>query len=146
MLDKYAVACGGGKLHRLGLHDAALYKDNHLANLKDFSAKLGDVLLDVKKKNEIQFAEVEVDSLEQLEKVLDLPVDIVLLDNMTNDELSQAVAMRNKSTPSILLEASGGVTLETVRAVAETGVDRVAIGALTHDAPWLDIGLDKLDA
>ena len=94
--------------------------------------------------NELQFVEIEVDSLEQLAKVLQLPIDIVLLDNMSTETIVQAVAMRNASGISPLLEASGGVSLETVREIAETGVDRISIGGLIHQAMWLDIGMDAI--
>ncbi len=145
-LDKYAVACGGGTSHRMGLQDAALYKDNHLAGLEDFSKELSSAISLVKENHELKFVEVEVDTLEQLEKVLVMPVDIILLDNMSTEMLSQAVAMRDSSVSSARLEASGGVTLETVRGIAETGVDRISIGGLVHQARWIDFGLDAVDA
>jgi nicotinate-nucleotide pyrophosphorylase (carboxylating) len=143
-LDKYAVSCGGGTSHRLGLHDAALYKDNHLAGLQNFSSDLNSAIESVRKTNELQFVEVEVDTLEQLVDVLKLPVDIILLDNMSCKTLLEAVKMRNASGTKPLLEASGGVSLETVREIAETGVDRISIGGLIHQATWLDIGLDAI--
>jgi nicotinate-nucleotide pyrophosphorylase (carboxylating) len=141
-LEKYAVLCGGGTNHRLGLYDQVLIKDNHLALAdKDIAtvasearAKVGpDVVI-----------EVEVDTLEQLKAVLGLPVDMVLLDNMSPERLRQAVALRNAASRDgrPLLEASGGITLDTVRAAAETGVDRISVGALTHSAPAVDIAMD----
>lgn len=145
LLDKYAVACGGGTSHRFGLHDAALYKDNHLAGLDDVSRQLGVAITEVKKNQDLKFVEVEVDSLEQLETVLLLNVDIILLDNMPTDLLRQAVLLRDESASSPRLEASGGVNLNTIREIAETGVDRVSVGGLTHQASWLDIGLDIID-
>jgi len=145
MLDKYAVACGGGTLHRLGLHDAALYKDNHLAGLQQFSAQLRSAIEFARADRPLQFIEVEVDALQQLAEVLLLPVDIVLLDNMTTSQLREAVTMRDESQHKPLLEASGGVTLDSVFDIASSGVDRVAVGGLTHQAPWLDIGLDVID-
>lgn len=145
VLDKYAVTCGGGTSHRMGLHDAALYKDNHLAGLKNFPKELSSAISLVKENNELKFVEIEVDEIEQLRKVLLLPVDIILLDNMPLELLKQAVAMRNASESSPLLEASGGVSLETVRAIADTGVDRISIGGLVHQARWVDIGLDAID-
>ena len=144
LLDKYAVSCGGGISHRLGLHDAALYKDNHLAGLKDFSGELNSAIESARNTNNLQFVEIEVDSLEQLKQVLELPVDIILLDNMSLETVVQAVAMRNTSGNSPLLEASGGVSLETVKEIAETGVDRISIGGLIHQATWLDVGLDAI--
>ena len=145
MFDKYAVACGGGVPHRIGLHDAALFKDNHLAGLDEPSETLAAAIKIVRQDQSLKFVEIEVDSLQQLEEVLLLDVDIVLLDNFSIEQLQQAVEMRNNSAKHPSLEASGGITIETVREVAQTGVDRVAIGALTHQAPWVDIGLDAID-
>jgi nicotinate-nucleotide pyrophosphorylase (carboxylating) len=141
-LDKYAVVCGGGTSHRMGLHDAALFKDNHLALLKDFSTELSVAIAKVRAMNDVQFVEVEVDTIEQLEQVLLLPVDIILLDNMPPKLLKQSVELRDASKQSPLLEASGGVTLETVQAIAESGVDRISIGGIVHQASWRDVGLD----
>ena len=146
VLDKYAVMCGGGTTHRMGLHDAALYKDNHLVALEDFSNELSEAISNVKATNNLQFVEIEVDTIEQLEKVLSLQVDIILLDNMPPEVLREAVEMRDASEYSPLLEASGGVNVETVRTIAETGVNRVSIGGLVHQATWLDIGLDTMHA
>ena len=139
-LEKYAVRCGGGHSHRMGLYDAILIKDNHLRGieLKD----LGPRLAEVRRETEAAFVEVEVDTLEQLEVVLGFEVDVVLLDNMDLGQLAEAVSMRNDRATDVKLEASGGVDLQSVRAVAETGVDRIAVGALTHSAPALDVGLD----
>lgn len=141
LLEKYAVRCGGGANHRVGLYDGILIKDNHLAGLG------GDVRRAVEAAraypgNAGLPVEVEVDTLEQLEVALAVRADIVLLDNMTTDQLRTAVARRDAVAPGVLLEASGGVNLTTVRAIAETGVDRISVGALTHSAPALDIGLD----
>ena len=144
-LQKYAVACGGGATHRIGLYDAMLIKDNHLAHhpLRDLTAAVSDAVARARKTYpDLKFIEVEVDTLEQLGKVLGTGIDIVLLDNMPPVELAKAVALRDDAAPSVQLEASGGVTLETVRAIAETGVDRISVGALTHSAPSLDLGLD----
>lgn len=146
-LEKYAVYCGGGTLHRIGLNDAALYKDNHLAHIPP--GKLADALSEAirraRQAHELSFVEVEVDSLAQLDQVLAIGpglVDIVLLDNFSLDDLRAAVKRRDERQSQIKLEASGGVSFETVRHIAETGVDRIAIGALTHSAPSLDFGLD----
>jgi nicotinate-nucleotide pyrophosphorylase (carboxylating) len=141
LLEKYAVRCGGGTNHRMGLYDGILIKDNHLAGLG------GDLRKAVKTAREFpgnqgQPVEVEVDSIEQLEIALAAGADIVLLDNMSLDQLRAAVARRNAVAPNVLLEASGGVTLATVRNIAATGVDRISVGALTHSAPALDIALD----
>ncbi len=147
VLEKYAVACGGGTTHRTGLYDAILVKDNHLALAGDdltgfLTSRLGAVDLD-----QSAFVEIEVDTLEQFSAVLDAvragaPIDYVLLDNMTTDQLRRAVSMRDDAGASIRLEASGGITLETVGAVAATGVDRISTGAVTHQAQSLDLGLD----
>jgi nicotinate-nucleotide pyrophosphorylase (carboxylating) len=143
LLEKYAVRMGGGTNHRLGLYDGILIKDNHLAGLGG----------DVRKAVETARAypgnaglpvEVEVDTLQQLERALAVRADIVLLDNMTCDQLKAAVAMRDAAAPSVLLEASGGVNLNNVGEIAATGVDRISVGALTHSAPALDIALDYL--
>ncbi len=143
LLEKYAVRAGGGTNHRVGLFDGILIKDNHLAGLG------GDVRRAVEAARHFPGntglpVEVEVDTLEQLEAALAVRADIVLLDNMTLDQLRVAVARRDAVAPGVLLEASGGVNLTTVRDIAATGVDRISVGALTHSAPALDIGLDYL--
>jgi nicotinate-nucleotide pyrophosphorylase (carboxylating) len=143
ILDKYAVRCGGGVNHRVGLHDGILIKDNHLAAL-GFGKK------DIRRALESARAlvgpdvplEIEVENLGELEEALACKPDIVLLDNMSLHEVREAVRRRNEWSPSTLLETSGGVILTTVRNLAETGVDRISIGALTHSAPALDIALD----
>ena len=146
-LDKYAVACGGGDAHRLGLHDAALYKDNHLAGLPPdrLAPALSRAIERARQTADLRFVEVEVDTPEQLRRVLTIDeglVDMILLDNMDPGGLRAAVALRDAQRPDILLEASGGVTLETVPAIAETGVDRISVGGLTHSAPGLDVAVD----
>lgn len=144
-LQKYAVTCGGGHTHRLGLYDAMLVKDNHIAHipLDELPDRLADAAEHARKKVKgLKFVEVEVDSLDQLARVLTAPIDMVLLDNMTNDQLCEAVTMRNERASHVELEASGGVGLDTVGEIAATGIDRVSVGALTHSAPALDIGLD----
>jgi len=144
-LAKYAVRCGGGFCHRIGLYDAVLVKDNHIAHIPAESLRdtLAAHIADARRREPApSFVEIEVDTLEQLRRVLTLDVDIVLLDNMGPDMLRESVAMRDAAAPRVELEASGGINLDTVRAAAETGVDRIAIGALTHSAPSLDIGLD----
>ena len=144
-LEKYAVACGGGCNHRMGLHDAVLIKDNHLAHLS--TDQLGPALTDAcnrvrSTKPQVKFIEIEVDHVDQLAAVFDSAPDRVLLDNMTPDDLRRAVAMRDSMAAGIELEASGRVNLENVRQIAETGVDLVSIGSITHSAPALDLGLD----
>ena len=144
-LQKYAVACGGGATHRMGLYDAVLLKDNHLAHVD--SHQLGSAVKQAANRArsaypKLKFIMIEVDMLDQLTQVLPSGVDLVLLDNMTTDELVEAVDLRDASAPGVELEASGGVTLDTIRAIAHTGVDRISVGALTHSAPALDLGLD----
>jgi len=144
-LDKYAVTCGGGTSHRIGLDDAALFKDNHLAMITHFEEELREAIVKTKE-NSLDFVMVEVDTLEQLSEVIRLPIDIVLLDNMSTELLKEAVAIRDASQHLPLLEASGNVNLNTVREIAESGVDRISIGGLIHQATWLDVGLDAIDA
>jgi nicotinate-nucleotide pyrophosphorylase (carboxylating) len=143
-LEKYAVRCGGGTNHRFGLYDAVLIKDNHLAWLAEGGDPIGRAVAAARagapKGN--KFIEVEVDTLEQLDRALEVGPDIILVDNLGPEKLAEAVRRRDAKAPGILLEASGGVTLETVRGLALTGVDRISVGALTHSAPALDIGLD----
>jgi len=141
LLEKYAVRMGGGTNHRVGLYDGVLIKDNHLAGLN------GDVrraveLARVSPCSAGVPVEVEVDTLEQLEHALAARADIVLLDNMSPDVMRAAVGRRDSVSPGTKLEASGGINLDTIAAVAATGVDRISVGALTHSAPALDIALD----
>jgi nicotinate-nucleotide pyrophosphorylase (carboxylating) len=151
MLEKYAVRCGGGYCHRIGLYDGMLIKDNHLAGvgIEALAAFVADAAAVARKKvPDLLFIEVEVDTLEQFEALLPLErgtIDMVLLDNMTPAQLRKAVQKRNRAAPHLQLEASGGVRLETVAAIAATGVDRISIGALTHSAGSLDVALDILD-
>lgn len=149
LLEKYAVRCGGGYNHRLGLHSAVMIKDNHVALAAQEGMTLPEAVKEIRHNlsaasAEVEAIEVEVDTLEQLEKVLAVTPDIVLLDNMSLDQLGQAVAMREKVAPTVVLEASGGVTLETIGDIARTGVNRISVGALTHSAVGLDVGLDWL--
>ena len=149
-LEKYAVRAGGGRNHRMGLYDAVLVKDNHLAVLarsgcEDPIAALADALRQVRARLGAEgFVELEVDTLDQLRSALALPVNVVLLDNMPPAQMRQAVKMRDGAglRGRVELEASGGVTLANVRGVARTGVERIAVGALTHSAAAVDIGLD----
>jgi nicotinate-nucleotide pyrophosphorylase (carboxylating) len=160
-MEKYAVRCGGGQNHRTGLFDAVLIKDNHLAlgaasgpdgayspaeavcRARDFlTENAGTSASDTVDE---MIVEIEVDTLAQLDGVLPAAPDIVLLDNMTCEQLSEAVARRDVAAPNVQLEASGGVNLQTVGKIARTGVDRISVGALTHSARCLDVGLDWLD-
>lgn len=136
VLEKYAVRCGGGFNHRFGLDDAVLIKDNHLVAAGGIGKAIERVRAGLGHMAKI---ELEVDSLAQLEEALSLGVDTILLDNMKPDTLREAVALtKGRAT----LEASGNVTLATVRAIAETGVDYISSGAITHSAPNLDVALD----
>ena len=155
-LEKYAVRCGGGTNHRMGLFDAVLIKDNHLAMLdilneapmEEIPSSIGRarawISAHAKQLPEGQetIVQIEVDRLDQFEKALEYSPDIVLLDNMSNEQLVQAVTLRNQINKSVQLEASGGVNLDTIGAIARTGVDRISVGALTHSAVNFDIGLD----
>ncbi len=137
LLEKYAVRCGGGTNHRLDLRSGVLIKDNHLAAVN------GDIAMAVSRARQLAApgtpVQVECDTLEQVDAALAAGADWVLLDNMDTDRLAAAV---ERCRGRAITEASGGVTLESVRRIAETGVDRISIGALTHSAPALDLGLD----
>lgn len=132
-LEKYAVRCGGGGNHRMGLYDQILIKDNHIAVAGGVTAALAAV------QGRAERTEIEVDTIDQLREALDAGARFVLLDNMPPAQLAQAVAI---NAGRAVLEASGGITPSTVRAVAETGVDLISVGWITHSAPALDIGLD----
>jgi nicotinate-nucleotide pyrophosphorylase (carboxylating) len=148
LLEKYAVRCGGGHNHRLGLYDGILIKDNHLAALRASgfprAAVTAALMMAERLAGDSLPIEIEVDTLEQFDEALASRPTIILLDNMDLDTLREAVRRRNAVAPQVLLEASGGITLESIRAIAETGVDRISVGALTHSAPALDIALDYL--
>ena len=135
-LEKRAVRCGGGTAHRYGLDDAVLIKDNHIAACGSVSTALERAKAYA---GHLRMIEVEVDSLEQLKEALPHRPHAVLLDNMKPDTLREAVAIAGGK---VVLEASGGVTLDTVAAIAETGVEFISVGALTHSAPNLDLGMD----
>jgi nicotinate-nucleotide pyrophosphorylase (carboxylating) len=135
-LQKYAVRCGGGFNHRFGLDDAVLVKDNHIAAAGGIAPALSRLRAGL---GHMVRIEVEVDTLAHLEEALTHAVDVVLLDNMAPEMLARAVALTKGRA---VLEASGNVTLATVRAIAQTGVDYISAGAITHSAPNLDIGLD----
>jgi nicotinate-nucleotide pyrophosphorylase (carboxylating) len=149
ILEKYAVRCGGGHNHRIGLYDGILIKDNHLAELgRNFQPKLRKIVCEARKIKDAKFIAVEVDHVDdQLNYVLEIPgIDIVLLDNMGQWQLKHAVEMRNQmcgKNKKPLLEASGNITLNNVSAIAHCGIDRIAVGAITHSATAVDIGLDR---
>jgi nicotinate-nucleotide pyrophosphorylase (carboxylating) len=137
-LEKHAVLCGGGLNHRFGLDDAILIKDNHVA----VCGGVGEAVRRAKAAGgHLMKVEVEVDGLDQLDEALAETPDVIMLDNFTLPMLREAVA---RTAGRITLEASGGVNLETVRGIAETGVDVISVGALTHSAASLDIGLDAV--
>jgi nicotinate-nucleotide pyrophosphorylase (carboxylating) len=135
-LEKYAVRAGGGMNHRFGLYDAVLLKDNHIAAAGGLALALTQLRA---RTGHLVKIEVEVDTLDQLDEALHFPIDAVLLDNMDLATLKKAVVLVNGR---VTTEASGGVTLETVRKIAETGVDLISVGALTHSAPVLDLALE----
>jgi nicotinate-nucleotide pyrophosphorylase (carboxylating) len=141
-LEKYAVRCGGGQNHRMALSDAALVKDNHVAS----AGGIVQAFTAVRALNQDIAIEVEVDTLEQLREVISAGANLVLLDNMAPEVMREAVEIVNdhkKTTgQSVMLEASGGLTIDTARAVAQTGVHYISVGALTHSSPILDLGLD----
>jgi nicotinate-nucleotide pyrophosphorylase (carboxylating) len=147
-LEKYAVRCGGGFNHRFGLYDAVLIKDNHLAWLEaagahaqpdTIAAAIATARANTPPGTTI---EVEVDTLEQLDRALKRGPDIILVDNMAPELVAEAVVRRDRVAPLVKLEGSGGVNLATVKALAQTGVDRISVGALTHSASALDLALD----
>lgn len=149
-LDKYAVRCGGGVNHRLGLYDGVMLKDNHLAALREkLGAGLSLAQLTVKIRTQLDPAItlwLEVDTLDQLRDALPTDgckgADIILLDNFSPGQMRQAVELRNSTQSKILLEASGGITLDNLVACAHSGVERISVGALTHSAPVLDLSME----
>ena len=150
-LEKYAARCGGACNHRMGLYDALLIKDNHLAQrgqeASDAPEAVRNARIFLQGQRSLQdlVVEIEVDTLDQLAAVLPAEPDIVLLDNMSLEQLRRAVEMRNELGPCVQLEASGGVNLQTLQHIAATGVERISVGALTHSARSLDIGLDWVE-
>jgi nicotinate-nucleotide pyrophosphorylase (carboxylating) len=142
LLEKYAVACGGGRNHRFGLHDLVMIKDNHLAALRDQPpSAIAAAVARARAAYPDLRVEVEADTLEQVAQAADSGADIILLDNMPPEILTEAVKIIAGRAET---EASGGITLDTIRAVAETGVNFISVGALTHSAKAVDIGLDFL--
>lgn len=155
-LEKYAVGCGGGTNHRNGLYEAVMIKDNHIQlAAKDLEQPLtpAQALQQTREflsnylpeRSNTVVLEIEVDTLDQLKGVLPAKPDIVLLDNMSPDQLREAVSIRDEVDSAVVLEASGGVNINTVKAISESGVDRISVGGLTHSAVNLDIGLDWHD-
>jgi len=146
LLEKAAVKHGGCVNHRMGLFDAALVKDNHLAALGDL-ALLPPVIAQLRADHPGLPIEIEADTLDQTEQLLGMSgIDVILLDNMTPETMRRAIALRDAKAPVVLLEASGGVTLEKLPEIAATGIDRISVGALTHSAPHADLSLEIADA
>lgn len=138
--EKYAVRCGGGSNHRFGLDDAILIKDNHIAVSGGVAQAVENARAYV---GHMVKVEIEVDNLDQMKEALSAKPDVILLDNMTNEQLQEAVAINKKDNGgSVKLEASGNVNIDTVKAIAETGVDYISTSKITMAAPTLDIGLD----
>ena len=144
LLDKYAVRAGGGRNHRMGLYDQVLIKDNHLAGWQTLPGEhsLPGAVRRCRELYPQLVVEIEVDTLTQLQQVLPARPDIVLLDNMSPQQLAEGVALRDRLAPAVELEASGGVSLRTVGAIAQTGVERISVGGLTHSARALDLAFD----
>lgn len=146
LLEKAAVLAGGGTNHRMGLYDAAMVKDNHLVAEGSLAALKSGIRAIHERYPQTAFIELEADRLDQVRAFLELDgVDMILLDNMSLDELREAVAMRDQLAPGIQLEASGGVTLATIAGIAATGVDAISVGALTHSVKAADLALDLED-
>jgi nicotinate-nucleotide pyrophosphorylase (carboxylating) len=146
LLEKAAVKHGGCVNHRMGLFDAVLVKDNHLAALGDL-ALLPPVIAQLRSEHPGLPIEIEADTLDQTERLLGMTgIDVILLDNMTPELMRKALALRDTKAPSVLLEASGGVTLGKLPEIAATGIDRISVGALTHSAPHADLSLEIADA
>lgn len=139
LLEKYAVTAGGGCNHRAGLYDAVLIKDNHIRLAGSVSRAVEAVRAS---KRKARFVEVEVGNLGELQQAIAAAPDIILLDNMAPEALAEAVRFARRQSSEIGLEASGGITLANVRRYAETGVDRISVGAITHSAPAVDISLE----
>ena len=145
-LEKAAVKAGGCTNHRIGLFDAVLVKDNHLAALGDL-ALLPPVIDSLRSQHPGLPIEIEADTLDQVRKLLGMTgINIILLDNMTPERMAEAVALRDSLAPRVLLEASGGVTLTSLAAIAASGVDRISVGALTHSATNADLSLEIRNA
>jgi nicotinate-nucleotide pyrophosphorylase (carboxylating) len=152
-LEKYATHCGGARNHRMGLFDAVLIKDNHLACRANATGQVlnpAEAVAEARKfleaagrdAIESTIIEVEVDSIAQCELALAARPDIILVDNMNCEQLQKCAAMRDRIAPQVELEASGGVRLDTIGTISQTGVERISVGALTHSAVQLDLGLD----
>ena len=138
LAQKYAVLCGGGGNHRIGLHDAILIKENHILAAGSIAAAMAAAQAIAAAAGHCKFIQVEVENLDELRQALDAGAAMILLDNMSLDQMREAVAI---ASGKAVLEASGNVSLDTVRAIAETGVDRISVGSLTKDVRALDLSM-----
>ena len=136
--EKYAVRCGGGVNHRMGLDDCLMLKDTHLQTIGDLKAFMEEVRKTIPFTSKV---EIECESFEMVEQAMAVGADIVMCDNMAIEEIYRVVAYRNEHYPHILLEASGNVTLETIGALAQTGVDAISSGSIVHQANWIDLSM-----
>jgi nicotinate-nucleotide pyrophosphorylase (carboxylating) len=136
--EKYAVRCGGGINHRMGLDDCLMLKDTHLQTIDDLDAFMKEVRQKIPFTSKV---EIECESLEMVKRAMKAGADIVMCDNMSLDETEEVVAFRNENYPHILLEASGNVTLETIKEIAKTGVDAISSGSVIHQANWIDLSM-----
>jgi nicotinate-nucleotide pyrophosphorylase (carboxylating) len=136
--EKYAVRCGGGINHRMGLDDCLMLKDTHLQTIDDLEAFMQEVRQKIPFTSKV---EIECESLEMVKKAMQAGADIIMCDNMSLDETRKVVEYRNENHPHILLEASGNVTLETIREIAATGVDAISSGSIVHQANWIDLSM-----
>ncbi len=136
--EKYAIRCGGGINHRMGLDDCLMLKDTHLKTIKDLKAFMQEVRRKIPFTSKV---EIECESFEDTKRAFEAGADIIMCDNMSLEEMEKVVAFRNKNYPHILLEASGNVTLETIEAIAQTGVDAISTGSTIHQAQWIDLSM-----
>lgn len=136
--EKYAVRCGGGLNHRMGLDDCLMLKDTHLKTIDNLSSFMQEIRTKIPFTSKV---EIECESLEMAKNAMSAGSDIVMCDNMSLEETSSVVLFRNKNYPHILIEASGNVTLETIRAIAQTGVDAISAGSIIHQAKWIDLSM-----
>ena len=136
--EKYAVRCGGGINHRMGLDDCLMLKDTHLQTIDDLDAFMREVRQKIPFTSKV---EIECENLEMVKRAMKAGADIVMCDNMSLDETKEVVAFRNENYPHILLEASGNVTLDTIASIAKTGVDAISSGSVIHQANWIDLSM-----
>ena len=138
VFEKYAVRCGGGINHRMGLDDCLMLKDTHLKTIDNLKAFMQEVRQKIPFTSKV---EIECEDLDMVKEAMDAGADIVMCDNMNNEAIIKVVAFRNEHYPHILLEASGNVSLETIEAIAQTGVDAISSGSLIHQANWIDLSM-----